>query len=99
MVIYISQGISFLISSHSALLSYARLNELNLQSKDEKNEFTAHFISYDYVKFKVSQGFFFQKTAQPPKAPDSFEFVEIRRNREKERLKREREVKKRQRSP
>lgn len=78
---------------------FASLNEIKLQSNDDKYEITIQFFSYDYLNLKISHSFFFQNTARPPKAPDFFEFVGIRRNREKERLEREREAKKRKRSP
>lgn len=78
---------------------HSSLEEIELQSDDDKYEITVQFFSHDYLKLKVSQGFFFQDTPLSPKAPDFFEFVGIRRNREKERLEREREAKKRKRSP
>jgi hypothetical protein len=78
---------------------HASLDEFELQSNSDKYKLMIQFFSHDYVRLKVGQGFFFQKTPRPPKAPDFFEFVGIRRNWEKERLKREREAKKRKRSP
>lgn len=77
---------------------YASLSNTKLESEDGKYKITVQFFSHDYLKLQVSQKFFFQKSARTPKAPDFFEFVGIRRNREKERLEREMEAKKRKRA-
>lgn len=78
---------------------HSSLEEIELQSEDDKYEITVQFFSHDYIRLKVSQGFFFEKTLRSTGAPDFLEFVGIRLNREKERLEREKQAKKRKRSP
>jgi hypothetical protein len=68
----------------------ASLDNCQLQSVDGKYDLTIQFLSDDYLKLKVGHELVFMDKSQPPHAPEFFEFVGIRYDREKEKAERER---------